>query len=113
MAMPNPKHFEACFLCRQPFEFGSQVDQGTRMPERDMMTCRSCYDCNRDGIVSDVFPHETQNGRVATICRQWHRQISIRLSRNCCKFDTAAVYHCGSTGGTATIADVTISAIEF
>ena len=29
-----------------------------------------------------------QNGRVATVCRQWHRQISIRLSRNCCNFDT-------------------------
>ena len=55
--MPNPKHVEACFLCRQPFEFGSQVYQGRRIPEWDMMTCTSCYEGNRDGIVPEVFPH--------------------------------------------------------
>ena len=57
MAMPNPKHVEACFLCRQPFEFGSQVYQGRRIPEWDMMTCTSCYESNRDGLVPKVFPH--------------------------------------------------------
>ena len=57
IAMPNPKHVEACFLCHQPFEFGSQVYQGRRIPEWDMMTCTSCYESNWDGIVPEVFPH--------------------------------------------------------
>ena len=57
MVMPNPKHFEACFLCHQPFEFGSHDYQGRRIPEWDMMTCTSCYESNRDGIVPEVFSH--------------------------------------------------------
>jgi hypothetical protein len=57
MVMPYPKHFEACFLCHQPFEFGSHDYQGRRIPEWDMMTCTSCYESNRDGIVPEVFPH--------------------------------------------------------
>ena len=56
-AMPNPKHVEACFLCHQPFEFGSQVYQGRRISEWDMMTCTSCYESNCDGIVPEEFPH--------------------------------------------------------
>ena len=55
--MPNPKHVEACFLCHQPFEFGSQVYQGRRIPELDMMTCTRCYERNRDGIVPKLCPH--------------------------------------------------------
>jgi hypothetical protein len=55
-SMPNPKHVEACFLCHQPFEFGSQVYQGRRIPEWDMM-CTRCYERNRDGIVPELCPH--------------------------------------------------------
>jgi hypothetical protein len=49
--MPNPKHFEACFLCHQPFEFGSHNYQGRRITRVGyMMTCASCCENNRDGM---------------------------------------------------------------
>ena len=30
--MPDPKQFEACFLCRQAFEFGSRAYEGRKNP---------------------------------------------------------------------------------
>ena len=55
--MPDPKHFEACFLCRQAFEFGSHAYEGMKIPAWDMVVCTSCYESNRDGIVAEAFPH--------------------------------------------------------
>ena len=57
IAMPDPKHFEACFLCRQAFEFGSHAHEGSRIPAWEMMVCTSCYESNPDGIVPEAFPH--------------------------------------------------------
>ena len=42
----RPKHFEACFLCRQAFEFGSRAYEGRRIPAWEMMVCTSCYESN-------------------------------------------------------------------
>jgi hypothetical protein len=55
--MPDPKHFEACFLCRQAFEFGSHAYEGRRIPAWDMVVCTSYYESNWGGIVPEVFPH--------------------------------------------------------
>jgi hypothetical protein len=55
IAMPDPKHFEACFLCRQAFEFGSHAHEGSRIPAWEMMVCTSCYESN--WVVPEVFPH--------------------------------------------------------
>ena len=56
IAMPDPKHFEACFLCRQAFEFGSRAPyEGRRIPAWEMMVCTSCYESN--WVVPEAFPH--------------------------------------------------------
>jgi hypothetical protein len=57
LAMPDPRHFEACFLWRQAFEFGSRAYEGSRIPAWEMMVCTSRYESNCDGIVAEVFPH--------------------------------------------------------
>ena len=55
--MPDPKQFEACFLCRQAFEFGSRAYEGRSIPAWEMIVCTSWYESNWDGIVPEVFPH--------------------------------------------------------
>ncbi len=54
--MPDPMHFEKCFLCNQAFEFGPRVFGGRRIPEWDLMVCMSCHESNWDGIIPEARP---------------------------------------------------------
>jgi hypothetical protein len=46
-----------CFLCDDPFEFGTQTYLGKRVRAWDIMVCNECLAANHHGIVPESYPH--------------------------------------------------------
>jgi hypothetical protein len=46
-----------CFLCDNPFEFGTRAYLGKRARAWDIMVCNGCLAVNRDGVVAEIYPH--------------------------------------------------------
>jgi hypothetical protein len=55
--MKPPRSFEMASQYGAACGASFRLVQRRRIPEWDMMTCTSCYESNRDGIVPEVFPH--------------------------------------------------------
>lgn len=47
-----------CCLCQKPFQFGSGVYHGRRIPKWEgLMVCNPCDNANNNGVVPSSYPH--------------------------------------------------------
>jgi hypothetical protein len=69
----DPKFFEQCFLCKQPFQFGPHRYDGRYIASWGIMVCRSCEGGNWDGIVLHTHPDLVEHLK--------RRGVSVQLNK--------------------------------